>query len=125
MGSEVVVTRRDEMPHRLRCSLRYSENPGSGPTVIGWPFAWIEINADTLTFSAGKLVPFGRPRWAVPKDSLIKIERSSGGLRFYADGISDPWIAGSLFPKRFIRKLVSVGLTVPDDPIVGTKWDSI
>jgi hypothetical protein len=125
MGSDPVVTQSHDKPVRIRCSLRYAPNPGSGPTLVGWPFAWMEITADSVTFSAGRLVPFGRPRWEVRKAAITKLERTRGGLRFFAEGFSDPWIAGSLFPERFFKKLADAGIAMPDGPIVPTGWDAI
>lgn len=108
---------------RLRSSLRYSRD-GGFPRLIGFPFARLDIAADTLTFSAGYLVPFSRPRWTVSRDKITKIERTQNGLRFYAEGFDNPWVVASLFPNRFLAKLREFGI-VPEGPVTPTKWYSI
>jgi hypothetical protein len=107
---------------RLRSSLRYSRDGGL-PRVIGFPFARVDIEEDTLTFSAGRLVP-GRPQWTVSREKVTKIEQTQNGVRFYAEGFDDPWVTASLFPKRFLAKLRDCGI-VPQGPVMPTKWNSI
>lgn len=125
MGPNRMVTPGQKKVVRIRCSLRYAPNPGSGPTLIGWPFAWMEITTDSITFSAGRFVPFGRPKWEVRKAALTKLERTRGGVRFIAEGFSDPWIAGSLFLQSFLAKLATAGIVIPDGPVVPSGWDKI
>ena len=108
---------------RLRSSLRYSRD-GGFPRLIGFPFARLDIDGDTLTFSAGHLVPFGRPQWIVSRDKITKIERTQNGLRFYAEGFDNPWVVASLFPGRFLAKLRECGI-VPEGPVTPSKWNSI
>jgi hypothetical protein len=107
----------------LRSSLRYSRE-GGFPVLIGFPFARLDIEDDTLTFSANRLVPSGRPRWSVRRDKITKIERTQNGLRFYAEGFDNPWVVASLFPSRFLAKLREHGI-VAEGPIVPSKWNSI
>jgi hypothetical protein len=107
---------------RLRSSLRYSWN--GVPTVIGFPFARLDIEADTLTFSAGHLVPFDRPHWTVSRDRIKKIERTQMGVRFYAEGFRDPWVVASLFPTRFLARLREYGI-VPEGPVIPSRWNTI
>ena len=106
----------------MRSSLRYSPD-GGFPWVIGFPFARLDIAADTLTFSAG-LVPFGRPRWTVSRDKVTKIERTQNGVRFYAEGFDNPWVVASLFPNHFLAKLRECGI-VPEGPVIPTRWNTI
>ena len=108
---------------RLRCSLRFSRD-GGFPEVIGFPFARIDISEDTLAFSSGRRLPFGRRQWTVRRDQITKLERTQHGVRFYADGIQSPWVVASLFPRRFLAKLRAHGI-VADGPVVSSKWDSI
>jgi hypothetical protein len=125
VGAVAVVVPATDKPTRVRCSLRYAETPGSGPTLIGWPFAWICLDADTITCSAGRLVPFGRPRWTVPRSAITKVERTGGGIRIFCNSLTDPWIVGSLFPNHLIKKLSEAGFEIPEDPVVPTGWDSL
>lgn len=108
---------------RLRCSLRYRSD-GSFPIVIGFPFARLDIDGDNLRFSAGRLVPFHRPRWQVSRSQITKIEHTQQGVRFYAAGFNDPWSVASIFPRHLLRKLSENGIVV-DGPIIPTTWNSI
>ncbi|MHB8498907.1 MAG: hypothetical protein ACYDES_13160 [Acidimicrobiales bacterium] len=111
------------MPARLRSSLRYAPAHGAFPTVVGWPFAWIEVAAETLTFSTGRLVP-GGVRWTVNRSDITRIEATQHGLRFYAAGIPEPWVTASLFPRHFLKRLKGVGIE-PNAPMRPTKWNTI
>ena len=84
----------------MRCSLRSAPAPGAFPTLIGWPFAWIEVSDQSLTFSAGRLVQFGRPRWQARRDQMTKTERTANGVRFFAEGFRDPWVDQGRFQAR-------------------------
>jgi hypothetical protein len=95
---------------RVRSSLRYATAPGAFPTVVGWPFAWIEVGPELLTFSSGRLVPFGRVRWSVRRDDITKVERTQNGLRFYAEGFPDPWVVASMLRGHFLRRLADLGI---------------
>lgn len=109
---------------RLRCSLRYMSS-GGFPMLIGFPFARLDISEDELTFSAGFIVPFHRPRWTIKRSQISKLERTQGGgVRFYANGNPSPWVIGSLFPKYFVKKLKNNGI-VANGPIIPTTWKSI
>jgi hypothetical protein len=108
---------------RLRSSLRYSPDGGI-PRLIGFPFARLDIAADTLTFSAGHLVPFGRPQWTVSRDKIMKIERAQNGVRFYAEGFDNPWVVASPFRSRFLAKLLECGI-VPEGPVIPVRWNTI
>jgi len=113
------------MGKRLRCSLRYYPVPGGGaPTLIGWPFAWLEISEQELTVAGGRLVPFGRPRWTVPRGRITRVEPTGKGVRFFADGIRDPWVVGSLFPQRLLAQLASLGIT-PEGPVMPTSRNTV
>jgi transposase len=46
------------------------------------------------------------------------------GVRFYADGIDGPWIAGSIFPKHLLAKLRDGGIE-PSEPVVPTPWNTV
>jgi hypothetical protein len=94
------------------------------PEVIGFPFARIDFYPDILVFSAGRGVPFGRPHWSVARDKIWKIERTQHGVRFYAEGFKDPWVAGSLFPTHFMKKLIEQGI-VPEGPVIPSRWNTI
>lgn len=100
---------------RLRCSLRYAPAPGAFPTVTGWPFAWMEVTAETLTFGTGvgRLAPFSRSKWTVVRDDIAKIERTQSGVRFYAKNRPDPWVTASLARRRFLRQLAELGIEAP------------
>jgi hypothetical protein len=90
--------------------------------------AWIRFSDEEIEFSGGFLMPtftppFSRPSFRVKRTSITKIERTQwGGVRIFASGFDDPWVVGSLFPKKFIRKLRENGLDVPDGPIVRSTW---
>jgi hypothetical protein len=123
MGWSVVVKSTGSPHARLRCSLRFLRD-GGFPEVIGFPFARMDIYEDTLAFSGGRGLPFGRPRWTVRRDQILKLERTQHGVRFYADGFDNPWVAASLFPERFLTKLRQHGIVV-EGPITPSKWNSI
>jgi hypothetical protein len=97
---------------------------GGPPEVIGFPFARLEIQEDSLSFSGARWLPFGRPHWTISRDKITKVERSRNGVRFYADGIPSPWVAGSLFPRRFLEQLRQHGIVV-EGPVVPSKWNTI
>lgn len=116
--------KRNRSSHiRLRTSLRYSRK-GGFPTLIGYPFARLDIEDDTLTFSAGHFVPFSRPQWSVRRDAITRIERTQNGVRFYAMGFDNPWVIASFFPGRFLTKLRENGI-VAEGPPIPSKWNSI
>ena len=92
--------------------------------MIGFPFARLDIHEDTLAFSGGRGLPFGRPRWTVRRDQITKLERTQHGVRFYAEGFDNPWVVASLFPRRFLAKLRQHGI-VAEGPVVPSKWNSI
>jgi hypothetical protein len=92
--------------------------------LIGFPFARLDIAADTLTFSTGHSALWGGPQWTVSRDKITKIERTQNGVRFYAEGFDNPWVVASLFPKRFLAKLRECGI-VPEGPIIPSKWNTI
>jgi hypothetical protein len=81
--------RPDSARTRLRCSLKHAPAPRAFPTLIVWPFAWLEVTPETI-LSAGKLAPIGRPRWSVPREAITTIERTQNGLRFHAEDLPDP-----------------------------------
>lgn len=122
-GETVMVQSSSRSRTRLRCSLRYARE-GGFPEVIGFPFARLDIDDDSLTFSGGRLVPFGRPHWTVRRDQITKLEPTSRGVRFYADGFSTPWVVASLFPRRFLAKLRRHGI-VAEGPVVPSRWNTI
>lgn len=123
LGPSVMVKRAKKSQARLRCSLRFVAE-GGFPDVIGFPFARLEIDEDILTFSAGRAVPFRRPRWTVRRDQITKLERTQHGVRFYAEGFDSPWVVASLFPGRFLAKLSVHGI-IAKGPVIPTRWDSI
>jgi hypothetical protein len=106
---------------RLRCSLRFSSIPGAFPSVVGWPFAWMEITAQSLTFSTGLLLPFSRARWSVRRDAITKIERTQHGVRLYTEEPPDPWVVASLATGRFLRHLAGLGIR-PEGPVRPSTW---
>lgn len=109
---------------RLRSSLRYAPAPEAFPTVVGWPFAWIESSEECLAFGTGMFAPFRRERWRVERDKISRVERTQGGVRFYAEGFPDPWVTASLFPNRFLRRLRELGIE-SDGPIQPSTWTKI
>jgi hypothetical protein len=113
------------MGQRLRCSLRYFPEPGGGPpTTVGWPFAWLEVSEGNLTVAAGRLVPFGRPRWTVPVDRITRVEPTQQAVRFFADGFHDPWVIASLFPNRLLATLARFGIH-PEGPTKPSTWNTL
>ena len=115
---------------RVRSSLRYVSDHGAMPTVIGWPFAWIEFSSEAIDIFDGRLVPawippHGRPKIHVERSSITKIERTQNGIRIFASGFDDPWVVASLFPKSFLRKLRKHGLNIPSGPIVRSTWNTL
>lgn len=109
---------------RLRCSLRYRQSTGGSPMLISYPFARLEICGDELVFSAKFAAPFSRPKWIVHRSQISKLERTQHGVRFHASGYADPWIAGLLRTKHFLRKLEENGIAV-SGPIVPTTWGTV
>ena len=118
----VMVKRAVKSSIRLRCSLRFSRR-GGFREVIGFPFARLDIDDDSLAFSGPRLLPF-RPRWTVPRDQITTLERTQRGVRFYAQGFDNPWVVASLFPRRFLAKLRQHGI-VAQGPVVPSRWNSI
>lgn len=118
------TVRRKSVATRLRCSLRYAPAAGAFPTVVGWPFAWMEVSPDSLTFSTGRLVPFSRTRWTVRRDEITQIDRTQHGLRFYAKTFSDPWVVASLAARRFLRSLAELGIE-GEGPIQPSTWTTM
>ena len=115
---------------KMRCGLRCMPVHGTFPFFISWPLAWIRFFDEEIEFSGGFLMPtfippFSRPSFRVKRSSITKIERAPQGIRIFASGFDDPWIVGSIFPKRFLRKLRENGLDIPDGPIIRSKWFSI
>ena len=98
--------------------------PSGFPEVVGFPFARIDFYADTLVFSVGRGVPFGRPRWSVDRRKILRVEPTQRGVRFYAEGFKEPWVTASLFPRYFLRKLAQEGI-IPEGPVVPTRWNTI
>lgn len=118
-----MVTRSEPSRVRLRCSLRFLRD-GGFVEVIGFPFARLDIDEDTLAFSGSRGLPFGRPLWAVRRDEITRLERTQNGVRFYAEGFDNPWVVASLFPRRFLAKLRQHGI-VAEGPVVPSNWNSI
>ena len=114
---------------KMRCGLRCMPVHGTFPFFISWPLAWIRFSDEVIEFSSGwfsvLFFPTGRPYFRVDRSSITKIERAPQGIRIFASGFDDPWIVGSIFPKRFLRKLRENGLDIPDGPIIRSKWFSI
>ena len=95
------------------------------PRVIGYAFAWTQIERETLTFGSGRAALFGTVRWSVPRDQITRIERTQcGGVRFFAEGRSDPWVIGSLRPRHLLAKLRRHGLE-PEGSVVRSRWNTI
>jgi hypothetical protein len=84
----------------------------------------MEVTPETITFSAGKLVPFGRPRWSVQREAITRIERTQNGLRFHGEGLPDPWVVASLMSGRFLRRLAALGIKA-DGPTRPSTWTTI
>ena len=114
---------------KMRCGLRCMPVHGTFPFFISWPLAWIRFSDEVIEFSSGwfsvLFFPTGRPYFRVDRSAITKIERAPQGIRNFASGFDDPWIVGSIFPKRFLRKLRENGLDIPDGPITRSKWFSI
>jgi hypothetical protein len=109
----------------MRCAIRYFTAPDGGPiAIVGWPFGWLEVTDSQLTVAAGRLVPFGRPRWSVPREGIARVEPTQRGVRFFTDGFRDPWVVGSLFPGRLRRQLAECGI-VPEGPVKRTSWNGV
>ena len=79
------------------------------------------MSGDSMTFGAGCLVPFHRASWRVQREKVSRVERTHRGVRFYAEGFADPWVAASLFSDRFLRRLRELGID-PEGPPRPSTW---
>lgn len=108
---------------RLRCSLRFRGRKGR-PVVVGYPFARMEIDGNTLTFTTGRMAIFDRASWSVKRNQIKKIQQTQRGVRFFAEGFDDPWVVASLFTATFLSKLREQKIE-PRGIIVPSTWDTI
>lgn len=107
----------------LRSSVRFKRE-GVNIETIGWPFARLRVNSETVHITAFALLHGERLDWTLPRASITRIERSQNGIRIFAAGYEDPWVCGSIFSQRFLRELAVCGL-VPEGPVIPSAWNRI